>query len=225
MRTAPLNFAAALCLAVAASLCFAGCSYDSISAPLTFEVKGIPNGAIHLDATLTDAANKITEVHPSFGADAYSADQPLMMAFPAPASGTLSIAIQAFDQSRNVVAAYTGTGDFSGSPLDLPVTLVPSVISGTFGQPCLSGGVCASSLTCKHYAQTDSGICTNVCSGPGAGDCANAPQPQAQCSVFPNTTGSTDTFCQWDCGGGQGPCPPGTVCSKASNGTFDCVGP
>jgi hypothetical protein len=105
--------------------CLAGCSYGGIDAPLTVDVSGIPNTAVRIDATLTDAAQKTTVVHPQFVAGAY-ATTPLTLAFAAPATGAFKVSMQAFDASNPVASAHgSTTGTWPSTPQAVQVALVP----------------------------------------------------------------------------------------------------
>lgn len=107
--------------------CLAGCSYGAIDAPLAVDVSNIPGSAVRIDATLTDAAQKTTVVHPQFVAGAY-ATTPLTLAFAAPATGPFSVSMQAFDASNTAVAhgsTSPGTTTWAGIPQHLQISLLP----------------------------------------------------------------------------------------------------
>lgn len=119
MRTASLRFAG---LALVCAL--VSCSYGAIDAPLAVDVTALPATAVRMDATLTDAAAKVTAVHPQFYAGAY-ASYPLVLSFAAPAPGAFSLVLQAFDANGAVVAHATPAGTWNGAPQQLQVALVP----------------------------------------------------------------------------------------------------
>jgi hypothetical protein len=125
MRIARTSTALGLFLA-ALGLFLAGCSYGGIDAPLTVDVSGIPNTAVRIDATLTDAAQKTTVVHQQFAAGTYAAT-PLTLAFAAPANGSFKVTVQAFDALNPTAVANGSTSPaakWNGAPQQLPIALV-----------------------------------------------------------------------------------------------------
>jgi hypothetical protein len=113
---------ATTCLTLA-TLVVAGCSYDTLSAPLTPQIDGLPGSAVRVEAALTDNAGKTTTVHPHFGAGVYGGGNPLVLAFPAPAAGALTFSVQAFDAADMQLAQGTTQGTYAGASLPLQVTL------------------------------------------------------------------------------------------------------
>ena len=125
MRIARTCTALALFLA-ALGPCLAGCSYGGIDAPLTLDVTGMPNSAVRIDATLTDAVQKTTVVHQQFAAGTYAAT-PLTLAFAAPANGPFKVTVQAFDALNPTAVAHGSTDPIAtwrGAPRQLPIALV-----------------------------------------------------------------------------------------------------
>jgi hypothetical protein len=125
MRIARTCTALGLLLA-ALGPCLAGCSYGAIDAPLTLDVTGMPNNAVRIDATLTDAVQKTTVVHQQFAAGTYAAT-PLTLAFAAPLNGSFKVTVQAFDALNPTAVAHGQTdpaATWTGAPRQLPIALL-----------------------------------------------------------------------------------------------------
>jgi hypothetical protein len=212
----------------------AACSYDETKGDILLHMTNVPPNATRAEVTLTttNPGDQPKTYLPRFGAHNGTVD----LAFAAPSTGTYSITIEvrAFDspdagQPESLVATGTVSGGPftmpppANSPVRLEVALSPVANDGTFAARCKAddAGVqsCNAGLACIQYQAGSRGVCTQGCTGAGAGTCPAAPSPQASCLTASQVDGGQ--FCQWQCDGGVAPgCPPGLFCPTGTGNRF-----
>jgi hypothetical protein len=221
MRTAPLRTLLLSAVALAAcALVYGACGYDELKPAVTVLVHNIPANADHLEVDLNDSASNSLARKPALGTGSVT---DLEVDFPAPATGVVTVQVNALDHNNTPLGTATVSGNYQSPVLVLETTLsISAGQPGGYGGPCQSG-VCGPSLVCKKYTGTEAGVCTHAC-GTGGSACETSPAG-ASCQPFNSSAGQT--YCQWECGLADAgtSCPANLTCgSQLSTGKKFCQG-